>query len=121
MVLRMREVGGHLEIFADADCASKAPDRRSVSGGVVMCRDAAVSWLSVTRKCVTLSTTEVEYVARVDAVKDAIFMRHVWSLALPSRVVPPMNAHEDKQRAVHLVKNTATTSNSKHGDMRHRF
>ena len=30
--------------FTDADCASKATDRRSVSGGVVMCAGGPVSW-----------------------------------------------------------------------------
>ena len=45
-------------MFADADYASKATDKRSVSGGLSMCGGASVSWLSRTQKCVTLSTTE---------------------------------------------------------------
>ena len=39
--------GFHLFSFADADYASKATDRRSVSGGVVMCAGGAVSWYQV--------------------------------------------------------------------------
>ena len=35
--------GFHLVSFADADYASKATDRRSVPGGVVMCAGGAVS------------------------------------------------------------------------------
>ena len=35
--------GFHLVSFADADYASKATDRRSVSGGVVMCAGGGVS------------------------------------------------------------------------------
>ena len=116
-----RGSGLQLEIFADADYASKATDRRSVSGGLVMSGGAAVSWLSRTQKCVTLSTTEAEYVAMADAVKEAMFLRHVWCFALPSRAVPCMNVYEDNQGAVHLVKNTVTTSNSKHIDIRHHF
>ena len=38
--------GFHLVSFADADYASKATDRRSVSGGVVMCAGEPVSWYS---------------------------------------------------------------------------
>ena len=49
--------------FADADYASRSTDRRSVSGGVVMCAGGPVSWHSKTQKCVTLSTTQAEYVA----------------------------------------------------------
>ena len=44
--------------FADADYASRSTDRRSVSGGVVMCAGGPVSWHSKTQKCVTLSTTQ---------------------------------------------------------------
>ena len=58
-----------LEVFADASYASKATDRRSVSGGAIMCRGACVCWFSRTHKCVTLSTSEAEYVALRDAVK----------------------------------------------------
>ena len=46
------------EVFADADYASKTIDSLSVSGGAVMCEGS-----SRTRKCVNLSTSEVEYVA----------------------------------------------------------
>ena len=38
--------GFHLVSCADADYASKATDRRSVSGEVVMCAGGPVSWYS---------------------------------------------------------------------------
>ena len=48
-------VGGlSLQVFADADYASKAADSRSVSGGLVMCGGACVSWFSRAQKCVTI-------------------------------------------------------------------
>ena len=59
----------YLEDFADADYASKATDRRSVSGGAIMCGGACVCWFSRTQKCVTLSTSEAEHVALGDVVK----------------------------------------------------
>ena len=37
------------EVFADADYASKATDRRSVSGGLIMCEGASVCWFSRTK------------------------------------------------------------------------
>ena len=54
-----------LETYVDADYAHKAEDRRSVSGVAVCCGGTLVSWFSRTQKCVTLSTTEAEYVATV--------------------------------------------------------
>ena len=56
----------------DADYASKATDRRSVSGGAVM-GGGAYFWFSRTQMCVTLSTTEAEYAALGDAVKELYF------------------------------------------------
>ena len=61
-----------LEVFADADYASKVTDRRSVSGGAIMCGGASVCWFSRTQKCVTLSTLKAEYVALGDAVNELI-------------------------------------------------
>ena len=58
--------GINLISFADADYASRSTDRRSVSGGVVMCAGGPVSWHSKTEKCMTLSTTQAECVAMSD-------------------------------------------------------
>ncbi|CAB1110628.1 unnamed protein product [Ectocarpus sp. CCAP 1310/34] len=75
--------GFSLQGYADADFASKSADRRSVSGGIVTCGGGAVSWLSRTQKCVTLSTTEAEYVALGDVVKEVLFLRQIWRFMLP--------------------------------------
>ena len=63
-----------LEVFADADYVSKATDRRSVSGGVIMYGGASVCWFFRTQKFLTLSTSEAEYVALGDAVKELLFL-----------------------------------------------
>ena len=75
-----------LEVFAGADYASKATDRRSVPGGVIMFGGASVCWFSRTQKSVTLSTSEAEYVALGDAVKELLFLRYIWRFMLPSKV-----------------------------------
>ena len=64
-----------LEVFAEADYASKATDGRPVSGVAILCGGACVCWFSSTRKCVTLSTCEVEYVPLADVVKGLLFSR----------------------------------------------
>ena len=77
--------GISLKVFADADYASKATDRRSVSGGLIMCGGANVCWFTRTQKCVTLSTSEAEYVALGHEVKDLLFLRQIWRFMLPSK------------------------------------
>ena len=107
------------EVFADADYASKATDRRSVSGGEVMCGGACLCWFSRMQKCVTLSTSEAEYVALGDAVKELLFLRHVWRFMLPGKVMPCFPFFEDRQGAVQLSQNPVSNSNLKHIDIRH--
>ena len=70
-----------LETYVDADYAHRADDRRSVSGVAVRCGGTLVSRFSRTQKCVTLSTTEAEYVAMANGVKGALLreMRFVFS------------------------------------------
>ena len=113
--------GISLEVLADADYASKATDRRSVSGGFIMCGGASVCWFSGTQKCVTLSTSEADYVALGDAVKELSFLRQVWRFMLPSKVMPCFPVFEDNQGAVQLAQNPITNSNSKHIDVRPSF
>ena len=64
-------------MYVDADFASKATDRRSVSGALILVAGCIVAWISRTQKCVTLSTTEAEYVSMRDGVKEGLFMNDV--------------------------------------------
>ncbi|CAB1101428.1 unnamed protein product [Ectocarpus sp. CCAP 1310/34] len=80
-------------------------DRRSVSGGMVTCGGGVVSWFSRTQKCVTLSTTEAEYVALGDVVKEILFLRQVWRIMLPKVNMPCIPVSEDNQGAIQLAQN----------------
>lgn len=69
-----------------------------------MCPGACVCWLSKTKKCVTLSTLEAEYIALGgDAViKDLLFLRQVWCFMFPSKRMPDISVYEDNQGDVQL-------------------
>ena len=69
--------GVDLELYMDSDIASRDTNRRSVSGGVVMCAGACVSFVSRAQKIVTLPSTEAEYVALAAGIKETIFLRYV--------------------------------------------
>ena len=113
--------GVGFEVYVDSDYASRATDRKSVSGGVVMCAGGCVSFFSRTQKSVTLSSTEAEYVAMAEGLKEAIFLRYIWSFIFPDSDVGCTTVHEDNVGALHLANNPATTPNSKHIDIRHHF
>ena len=76
---------------------------------------------SRTQKCVTSSTSEAEYVALGDAVKELFFLRQVWHFMLPRKVMPCLPVFEDNHGALQLAQNPITNSNSKHIDVRHHF
>ncbi|CAB1108324.1 unnamed protein product [Ectocarpus sp. CCAP 1310/34] len=103
--------GVELELYVDSDFASTATDRRSVSGAVAMCAGRCVSYLSRTQRSVTLSSTEAEYVALADGLKEGIFLRIVWSFIFPDNHVGLMTVKEDNQGALYL----ATTSDGSNG------
>lgn len=74
--------GSVLELVActDDDHVSTSTNRRSVSGGAVMCAGVCVYLFSRTQKHVTRSTTEAEYVVLEDTLKEAMVMRQVSSI-----------------------------------------
>ena len=67
-----RGSGGRLSAYADSSFANKADDRKSVSGAAVLYGGTAVMWLSRTQRCVTLSSTEAEYVAIGECIKEVL-------------------------------------------------
>ena len=73
-----------VSVYTDADYASKETDRRSISGVAVMLGNAAVYATSRTQHCVTLSTTEAEYVALAEGTKERVFVRSVMSFMQPN-------------------------------------
>ena len=117
------ERGGSLDLvlYVDADFASKETGRKSVSGGLLMCASACAGYFSKTQQSVTTATSEAEYAAMAQGLKEMIFMRYVWSFILLDRDVGCTTVYEDNEGARYLAINPATTPNSKHIDIRHHF
>ena len=109
-----------MKLLVDSDFASKATDRWSVSGAVVMFAGVCVMYLCRTKKSAALCSMEAEYAGMAGGVKEAIFLRYLWSFIFPDRDVGCTLIHEDNVSAIHLACNPATTPNSKHIDIRHR-
>ena len=87
-----------LEAYVDADYAHKADNRRSVYDVAVCYGGTRVPWFSRTQKCVTLSTTEPEYVAMADGVKEPLYVRRVLAFLMPSLGSPSIEVFCRQQR-----------------------
>ena len=113
--------GLDISVFEDANYAEKADDRRSVSGVAVTVGKPFVSWFSSTQKIVTLSTTEVEYVALGDGVKEALFVKVVLSFIIPSISDNCIKVFVDNHGATSLANNPLSSASTKHINMRFHF
>ena len=63
--------------YGDADFAVNVDDRRSTTGVLLILNGGPISWKSQRQSCVSLSTTESEYVAAAAAAKDVVWMRRL--------------------------------------------
>ncbi|UYV68000.1 hypothetical protein LAZ67_5002754 [Cordylochernes scorpioides] len=61
--------------FYDADFAGNLDTRKSTTRYVFMLNNEPISWCSQKQNCVSLSTTESEYIAASEATKEAIWLR----------------------------------------------
>ena len=101
--------------------SDKDNDKRSVSGIAVTLRGTFVSHESKTQRVVSLSTSEEEYIAAGDGVKQALSVRAVLSLIAPVTRGASIKGFKDNQGAKALIENSLTSARSKHIDVRFHF
>ena len=105
--------------FVDSDYAGDLDRRRSTTGYVFKLYGAPVSWRSILHDTVVLSTTEVEYMALAEAVKEALWL---WRLTEELGVEQEgVELHCDSQSAISLAKNTVHHARTKHIDVRYHL
>ncbi|GKC60480.1 retrotransposon protein, putative, ty1-copia subclass [Tanacetum coccineum] len=116
-----RDQGKHVDVdgFVDADYA-KDPDKgRSITGYVFMVHGCVVSWKATLQHVVALSTTEAEYMALTEAVKESIWLKGLLielGVNLRSVIV-----NCDNQSAIHLSRNAMFHERTKHINVRYHF
>ncbi|CAM9725464.1 unnamed protein product [Sphacelaria rigidula] len=108
-----------LNTSANADYAHMAEDRRSIRGGAICCGGTLVggaisALVSRTQKCVTLSTTEAEYVGTADGVKETLYVRGILEFPTPSLGSASIGVFDDNKGAINLAENPLSLSNSKY-------
>lgn len=63
--------------YADSDLGGDATDRKSTSGYPFKVFGCLVSWNTKKQKCVAISSTEAEYLALAEAVKEGIWLENL--------------------------------------------
>ncbi|GKE07739.1 retrotransposon protein, putative, ty1-copia subclass, partial [Tanacetum coccineum] len=116
-----RDQGKHADVdgFVDADYAKDPDEGRSITEYVFMVRGCVVSWKATLQHVVALSTTETEYMALTEAVKENIWLKGLLielGVNLRSVVV-----NCDNQSAIHLSRNAMFHERTKHINVRYHF
>jgi hypothetical protein len=108
-----------LQGYVDSDMAGDKDSRSSTTGYVFTIGGTIVSWISKLQKVVALSTTEVEYVAATEASKEMIWLqRFIEELGKKQE---NSRLYCDSESAIHLAKNSAFHSKTKHIQLRYHF
>ena len=113
--------GARSKGFCDSDWGGSV-DRRSTSGYVFMLNGGAISWASRKQPTVALSSTEAEYIALTQAVKEILWLRTLFSeLGAPKHAQEICEISSDNQGAIALAKNPGFHARSKHIDIQYHF
>ncbi|OWY96768.1 polyprotein [Phytophthora megakarya] len=85
---------------------------------VLMMYDAPVVWRSTSQKTVALSSTEAEYMALSECIKEVVWLRRLLK-DVGAKQVDPTVIYEDNQGAMALAKNVGYQARTKHINIRY--
>ena len=103
--------------FCDASHGDCKDSGRSTGGYVTVLAGGAIGWASKLQPFVTLSTTEAEYIAAVEAGKEIRWMRSILQeFGFPMTAASVLRV--DNQSAISVTKNPEHHGRMKHLDLR---
>ena len=81
----------------------------------------AVSWMSRTQRCVSLSSSEAEYIAMAEATKDIVFLCQLLGFMWPESAEQNVVLYDDNEGTLRLASSPLSSSRTKHIDVRYHF
>jgi hypothetical protein len=109
-----------IKAYSDADFAGDKETRISVTGYIIYFMNVPICWRSRGQKGVTLSTTEAEYVACSEVVKEILFILYLLR-HMKIEVELPIRVNVDNIGAIFLAENQNSSDRTKHVDIRYHF
>ena len=105
-----------LQGYIDADYVGDLDQQRSTTG-YVFTVECVISWKAELQDTIALSTTEAEYMAAIEASKEALWLRGL--VETFSIIQDSVRVHCDSQSAIHLAKDHVYYKRKKHIDVRY--
>ena len=118
--LRKDMIKWALKALSDSDFASDKETRISVFGYIIYFCGIPIAWRSKGMKSVVLSTTEAEYMALSEVVKELKFIVQFLQ-TMNIEVELPITVHVDNVGAIWLSNNRTTSDRTKHIGIRTSF
>jgi hypothetical protein len=103
--------------YSDSDLAGDIDSRKSTSGVIFFLGDRAISWQSVKKKVVALSSREAEYIAAATASCQGVWLGRLLGELMNTAASKPLLKIDNKS-AISLIKNPVHHDRSKHIDVR---
>jgi hypothetical protein len=117
---KLHKDGFYLEGISDSEYAGDKESRISVYGYILYFCGAPIAWKSKAGKCVTLSSTEAEYVAVSEVAKEILFAKQVLE-SMGIGLILPIIIKCDNVGAIYLSNNHTVGQRTKHIDTRRHF
>ncbi|KAH9679276.1 hypothetical protein KPL71_026064 [Citrus sinensis] len=118
-LLFKKDCGQQCVGYCDSDFAGDLDKRRSTTGYVFTLGGGPVSWRSILQSTIALSTTEAEYMAATEAVKEAIWLKGL--LGDLGVIQENITVFCDNQSAIFLAKNQTYHTRTKRIDVKYHY
>jgi hypothetical protein len=109
-----------IEAYSGIDFAGDKDEKKSVTGYVVLVNNTPISWKSKAQPIVTLSSTEADYVALNETVKEIKFVAQLMK-TMGFSVKLPATVWVDNIGAIFLSIHKTSGERSKHIDIKYYF
>lgn len=106
--------------YADANWAEDRNSRKSNSGYAFFYNNGLIDWSCRKQTCVSLSSTEAEFVSLSDACQEAVWLQRLL-LDFHQRVNTPITIFEDNQSCLKIAKDEKFSNRTKHIDTKYHF
>ena len=105
----------------DSDWGSNDIDRKSTSGYLYkLFTTCTITWNTRKQQTVAVSTTEAEYIALFESVKEAMWLKSLLT-SIGIRVLNPVVIFEDNTGCINIANNPTNHKRSKHIDIKYHF
>lgn len=109
-----------LHAHSDADWAEDKTTRKSRSGFIIQLGDSTISWSSRRQDKVSVSTTESEFYALTETMKELIWIKSLLR-NFEIEIAYPIRINIDSQPCIKLAENEKISQQTKHIDVRYHF